>query len=156
MLIHTSHLQKGRAMKPTFTQTVEVPRKHHGHVAQGGRFFRSLPKGTRVTHGDHKTPSSNPKAPPPAPAAVAATPSARIDDDGDAPGQSEVTFSVVELAAGSVEDGEIPWIIESATPEDLDRVVKDIERTLRLASEATHLAYITVPKGLSTSSSLPV
>jgi hypothetical protein len=128
-------------------------RKQHAHLAQGGRFFRSLPNGTRITHDGQKPPPSSTKAkgPPPTPsAAEPAVRSTRIDDDGDEQTfESEIIFQVISLDDGIVDDGSsIPWVIESASQEDLDRVVKDIERTLKKATDSSHMAYCTVPRAL--------
>lgn len=144
-------MQKGRPT--TLSATVSVPRKQHAKLAQGGKFFRSLPSGTRVTHAGHKPPPA-PKAvkPPAAPATEAPAPvAARIDDDGSEAVLEEIVFQLVPL--GPVEDagpGEIPWVIESTSQADLDKVVETIEKALgNLGGEgASHVGWLTVPKGL--------
>lgn len=48
-------------------------------------------------------------------------------------------------------EGDIAWVIESASQEDCDKIVADIERQLKQATSSTHVGWVTVPKGLSAS-----
>lgn len=130
-----------------------VPRKAHARIAQGGRFFRSLPSGTRVGHAGEKPPSAS--VPKPKRPSTNGASTSRIDDD-DA-GQEEVgekiDFQLVEIYDGtSMADGdvEIPWVITASSQEDAERTAKDIEQALKSALSATHVAWITVPGGFST------
>lgn len=147
------HPQKGRAaVAPAATSTVQVLRKHHTKIAQGGRFFRALPNGTRVTHDGVKPPTAAFKLKKPPTLASSPAPSARIDDEaGEAPVDTEIVFQVVALYDGTEEDdgSEIPWVVESASQEDADRTTKEIERQLDLAKSATHVGWLTVPRSLS-------
>ncbi|GAA5905478.1 hypothetical protein JCM8208_004292 [Rhodotorula glutinis] len=146
---------------------VAVPKKLHAQVAQGGRFFRSLPSGTRVSHRGIKPPSSALKSKkPPAPsssspsARASSNGAARIDDDGaDAPnGASEaeaLEFQLVSLhgddhgdAAADADDKTIPWVVESRTQEDAESVADEIRRNLAKAQDASHVGFVTVPRGL--------
>lgn len=147
-------LQKGRPNQASATHTIQVPKKFHAKIAQGGRFFRSLPTGTRVTHDGAKPPSSSVKTKkPPAPTngAAPAAPAARIDDEaGAAPVDIEVLFQLVPLYDEAQEDeSEIPWVIESASQEDADKVLAEIEKSLAQAKSSTHVGWLTVPRGLS-------
>lgn len=146
-------LQKGRPSAPTASQTIQVPKKFHAKIAQGGRFFRSLPSGTRVTHAGQKPPSSTIKSkkPPTAASNGAEAPSGRIDDGEQPSEDSAVEFQLVALYDESEEadDEEIPWVVQSASEEDAQRVIKEIEKSLELAKSATHTAWLTVPRGLS-------
>jgi predicted PilT family ATPase len=139
---------------------VIVPRRLHAQVAQGGRFFRSLPSGTRVSHRGVKPPSSALKSrKPPAPPAANGTPAlaGRIDDEVDASnGVGEETglqFQLVPLldaadATGEDADETIPWVVESRSQEDAEQVAEEIRRTLAKAQEASHVGWVTVPQGL--------
>ena len=144
---------------------VAVPKKLHAQVAQGGRFFRSLPSGTRVSHRGIKPPSSALKSKkPPAPSSSSAQASsngaARIDDDGaDASnGAAEaeaLEFQLVSLhsddngdAAADADDDTIPWVVESRTQEDAESVADEIRRNLAKAQDASHVGFVTVPRGL--------
>ncbi|GJN91319.1 hypothetical protein Rhopal_004339-T1 [Rhodotorula paludigena] len=134
---------------------IAVPTKLHAQVAQGGRFFRSLPSGTRVSHRGVKPPSSALKAKkPPAPAAKGSSASAaRIDDDGaEASNVDELVFQLVSLheSNGDGADGDesIPWVVESRTAEDAESVADEIRKNLAKAEAASHVAWITVPRGL--------
>ncbi|GAA5992281.1 hypothetical protein JCM10908_000405 [Rhodotorula pacifica] len=139
---------------------VIVPKRLHAQVAQGGRFFRSLPSGTRVSHRGVKPPSSALKSrKPPAPPAANGTPAftGRIDDEVDASnGTGEETglqFQLVPLidsadATGEDADETIPWVIESRSQEDAEQVAEEIRRTLSKAQEASHVGWVTVPQGL--------
>lgn len=149
-------LQKGRPTAPTASSTILVPTKYHAKIAQGGRFFRSLPSGTRVTHEGQKPPSSSVKAKKPPTSSGSATPTARIDDETEqqVEGAESVEFQLVALyddeeSAEGAEGKEIPWVVQSTSEEDAQRVVKEIEKQLEQAREATHVAWITVPRGLS-------
>lgn len=133
---------------------MQVSRKHHTKIAQGGRFFRALPNGTRVTHDGVKPPTAAFKLKKPPTLAPSSAPSARIDDEaGEAPVDTEIVFQVVALYDGTEEDdeSEIPWVVESASQEDADRTTKEIERQLDLAKSATHVGWLTVPRSLSES-----
>ena len=140
---------------PVVTATISVPRKHHAILAQGGRFFRSLPSGTKVTHAGHKPPAVKAQKAPKPPAVESVAPG-RIDDE-DAELDEEILFQLVEIpSSGEEEDGEIPWVIESTSQEDLDNVSASIEKSLGNASpvSATHIGWFTVPRSLSMSFAL--
>ena len=156
--------QKGRPASSTASRTISIPTKYHAKIAQGGRFFRSLPSGTRVTHEGQKPPSSKAGArKPPASASASAsgtsTPTARIDDDTPASGeeqqQQEVEFQLVALYSDSEgdedesEESSIPWVINSTSEEDAQRVLEEIEKALEQARRASHVGWVTVPRGLS-------
>lgn len=140
---------------------VSVPKRLHAQVAQGGRFFRSLPSGTRVTHRGVKPPSSALKSrKPPAPPAANGTPAlaGRIDDDDvdasdDAGAEAGLQFQLVPLVDAADANGEdadetIPWVVESRSQEDADQVAEEIRRSLSKAQEASHVGWVTVPQGL--------
>lgn len=141
---------------------VAVPKKLHAQVAQGGRFFRSLPSGTRVSHRGIKPPSSALKSKkPPAPSSAPVTNgAARIDDDVDASanGASDgeaLEFQLVPLhgdengdSVDGAADDVIPWVVESRTQEDAESVADEIRRNLAKAQDASHVGWVTVPRGL--------
>ncbi|BGP08978.1 hypothetical protein JCM10049v2_004831 [Rhodotorula toruloides] len=137
---------------------VLVPKKLHAQVAQGGRFFRSLPSGTRVSHRGVKPPSSTLKAKkPPVPASNGTAPAARIDDDADASNGVEeeagIDFQLVSLhdegdANGADADETIPWVVESRSAEDAEQVAEDIRKNLARAQQASHVGWVTIPRGL--------
>ncbi|GAA6042314.1 hypothetical protein JCM8097_003839, partial [Rhodosporidiobolus ruineniae] len=122
---------------------VSVPRSVHAQVAQGGRFFRSLPSGIRISHKGVKPPSSALKTKKPPAAADAAT---RIDDDGEEP--DAIQFQLVPIVDESAEEGDIPWVVESADEETAEKVADEIRRSVAKAGEATHVGWVTVPRGL--------
>ncbi|SCV69949.1 BQ2448_1343 [Microbotryum intermedium] len=129
--------------------TVLVPKRHHAQIAQGGRFFRTLPSGTRVTHDGVKPPSSSGKSKKlPTPTGNSAAASARIDDDEGAT-EAAVRFELLSLHDEGESDGksEIPWVIESSSQEDADKVAADIRKLLDQSDKATHVAWVTVPRG---------
>lgn len=154
-LISPSLPQKGRATAPSASQTIQVPKKFHAKIAQGGRFFRSLPSGTRVTHGGQKPPSSTKSKKPPTPNG-ASSPAGRIDDDTEQSEEASIEFQLVALYDDDEENDteEIPWVVESSSEENAQKVIQDIERSLELAKSATHVAWLTVPRGLSEQNSL--
>lgn len=135
------------AVNAVLKATVSVPRRDHARIANGGRFFRSLPYGTRVGHGSAKPPSTKPiKAPkPPTPDEV---PAARIDDD-EQDFESEIIFQMVPIVnVGEEEVGDIDWIVESSKQEDLDKVVEMIQKQLVHTVAASHIGWLTVPRSL--------
>ncbi|KAK4054162.1 hypothetical protein OIV83_001188 [Microbotryomycetes sp. JL201] len=136
-------LASSRPATPAASQTVMVPKKHHAKVAQGGRFFRSLPSGTRVTHKGATPPSNRAKKP------SVPMGAGRVDDDA-AEGSEAVSFELVSLQEDSDygDDEQVPWVIESASQEDAERVAKDIQKALELAESATHCAWVTVPRSI--------
>lgn len=137
---------------------VDVPRRHHAVIAQGGRFFRSLPNGTRVSHEGIKPPSSTIKAKRP-PVATNGAAAARIDDAGDYD-SSATTSEGIEFQLAALYDGDneardedgddtIPWVVESRNEDDAQKVADEIRKSLVRAKEATHVGWVTVPRGMS-------
>ncbi|GAA5859930.1 hypothetical protein JCM8547_004392 [Rhodosporidiobolus lusitaniae] len=119
---------------------VAVPKKLHAQVAQGGRFFRTLPSGIRISHKNVKPPSSKPKKAP--------VDTSRIDDDGSST-PDELNLRIVPLADNSTgEDGEIPWVVESASQEDAEKVAEDIRQAVAKARSSSHVGGVTVPRGM--------
>ena len=84
-----------------------------------------------------------------------AAPAPRIDDEAGTAPDTEVVFQLVPLYDDkeSELEGAIPWVIESASQEDADKVLADIERQLKQATSSTHVGWVTVPRGLSEFSS---
>jgi len=151
---------------PTAQHSVKVlvPKQHHAVVAQGGRFFRSLPNGTRVSHEGVKPPSSALKAKkPPASSASSSNSNgaARIDEAGDYDSSSPaaagegIEFQLVQINEenGSDEEDTIPWVVESRSQDDAEKVAEEIRKSLERAKEASHVGWVTVPRGLSKSHS---
>ena len=139
---------------------VLVPKKFHAVVAQGGRFFRSLPNGTRVSHEGVKPPSSTLKAKkPPVSTANGSSSAARIDKvEIDSPSNSTdggIEFQLVPIHEENGSNGDdeeqdtIPWVIESRNEEDAQKVAEEIRKSLERAKEATHIGWVTVPRGMS-------
>ncbi|GAA5902057.1 hypothetical protein JCM6882_000178 [Rhodosporidiobolus microsporus] len=129
---------------------VSVPKQLHAQVAQGGRFFRSLPPGVRISHNGVKPPSSALKAKKP-PAPPAGNGSARIDEDGEGASGSDdaLSFQLVALSEeGEGEDEVIPWVVESSNEEDVQRVAEEIKSNMARAEGASHVGWVTVPRGL--------
>lgn len=143
------------------SRTVEVPRRHHAFIAQGGRFFRSLPRGTRISHGSVRPPQggarrTGPPPPPPVATNGSSAPAARIDDDDvDLSEPDDLTFQLEPITSDE-DDSSVPWIIESSSQENVDKVAEQVEAELAKASLKTHQAWITVPRSSSESAqSLP-
>ncbi|GAA5935504.1 Scp160p [Sporobolomyces koalae] len=143
---------------PQHSVKVLVPKQYHAVVAQGGRFFRSLPNGTKVSHEGVKPPSSALKAKkPPVPLGQNGS-TARIDDAGEddssAAASEGIEFQLVPLHenGASTENGDdedvIPWVVESRNQEDAEKVAEEIKKSLERAKEATHVGWVTVPRGL--------
>ncbi|SGY13363.1 BQ5605_C010g05845 [Microbotryum silenes-dioicae] len=129
--------------------TISVPKRHHAQIAQGGRFFRSLPSGTRVTHDGVKPPSSSGKSKKfPTPTGNNTAASARIDDDESA-AEAAVQFELLSLHNEEELDdkSEIPWVIESSSQENADKVAAEIRKLLDQSDKATHVGWVTVPRG---------
>lgn len=125
-----------------------VPRRCHATIAQGGRFFRSLPRGTKVTHDGIKPPASATKVKRPA---ASTSNAGRIDDEETGMDSNEgekIDFQLVALNSEE-EEGEIPWVISSTTQADADKTVAEIEKALSQASNSTHVGWVTLPAGFS-------
>jgi KH domain len=89
------------------TRTIMVPRRLHARIAEGGRFFRRLPPGTRIDHGDIKPPSSYPPQPKKATNGVSsASEAARIDQDVD---ERSDGFHWEVSPVDTDDEAEIPW-----------------------------------------------
>lgn len=125
-----------------------VPRRCHATIAQGGRFFRSLPRGTKVTHDGIKPPASATKVKRPT---ASSSNAGRIDDEDtgmDSNDGEKIDFQLVALNSEE-EDGDIPWVISSTTQADADKTVAEIERALAQAGNSTHVGWVTLPAGFS-------
>ncbi|BGP17131.1 hypothetical protein JCM10213_005247 [Rhodosporidiobolus nylandii] len=135
----------GSSSRAAHSIEVSVPKALHAQVAQGGRFFRTLPSGVRIQHKGIKPPSSALKAKKPPAASNGAT---RIDDDADAPAEG-LEFQLVPLVdEDAAEAGEIPWVVESANEETAQKVADSIRKAVEKAETATHVGWVTVPRGL--------
>lgn len=135
------------------SEEVSVPKHLHAQVAQGGRFFRTLPSGIRITHKGVKPPSSALKA-----KKAPSSAGARIDEEDVS--SDELAIQVVALndsapsasSAGADDNdsasSEIPWVVEGSTPESVASVASSIRQSVDKAREASHVGFVTVPRGL--------
>ncbi|GAA6060733.1 hypothetical protein JCM10212_003777 [Sporobolomyces blumeae] len=145
--------ENGQSSADRHTVKVRVPKHLHATVAQGGRFFRSLPNGIRVSHEGVKPPSSTLKSK--KPPVSSSNGASRIDDDQEDVGSSDsIKFQLVPLhdgaenASADGEDDTIPWVVESRNEDDAEKVAEEIRKSLERAKEATHVGWVTVPRGL--------
>jgi hypothetical protein len=124
-----------------------VPRRLHARIAEGGRFFRRLPPGTHIDHGDTKLPPSQPPRPKKAAngAGSAAAQAARIDEDVDEPADA-FHWEVSTVDAG--EEGEIPWNFTSSSEESLKKATELLEESLERARNETHVGFLQIPVSL--------
>ena len=119
-----------------------MPAELHSQVTQGGKFFRTLPSGVRVDHGDVQPRNSRPSA-----SSAGKAKAARIDEDDDA-GSSEFTWSLEPIEFGSSSDPDITWNVRGSDEAKVDQVVAMIEAAIAKAREDTHEGILTVPQNL--------
>ena len=111
-------------------------------MTQGGKFFRTLPSGVRVDHGDVQPRNSRPSA-----SSAGKAKAARIDEDDEA-GSSEFTWSLEPIEFGSSSDPDIPWNVRGSDEAKVDQVVAMIEAAIAKSREDTHEGILTVPQSL--------
>lgn len=131
----------------SIVQTVMVPANLHTRVTQGGKFFRTLPNGIKIDHGDVKPPS-NTAATSSTPSSNAAAKAARIDEEEGE--ESEFGWEVTPLSSTSAQDNgeEIPWNIRGNDQEKVERVEAMIKSALERTKTETHKGVLTVPQSL--------
>jgi hypothetical protein len=124
-------------------KTVSVPASLHTRIAQGGKFFRTLPNGIRIDHGDVKPPSSSNRAGGSQP--NGAGKAARIDEEED---ESDFHWEVTPLSDEQDNGEEIPWNIKGNDQAKVDRVEGMIQAALERSKAETHRGVLTVPQTL--------
>ena len=138
-----------------------VPSRRHARITQGGKFFRSLPSGIRIDHGDAKPPThaTHSKTNGTSTTTTKAASSARIDESTSEDHQ-EFNWDITSL----LEDGEnpeegleeissssntmIPWNIRGNDQVKVDRVEASIQAALAKTLTETHQGILTVPQSL--------
>lgn len=125
-------------------KTVDVPAHLHSRVTQGGKFFRNLPGGIKIDHGDVKPPSSRPSQ---GSQQNGAAKAARIDADDDQE-QDEFHWEVTALTDVNIDDTPVPWYIKGNDQAKVDRVESQIKEALERCESQTHQGVLTVPQSL--------
>ena len=125
-------------------ETIQVPRKHHHVVADNGQFFRRLRNDFKVTvnHGDQPPPPKPPSSSRPQDDVSAPMP--LITDDPSS--TSAHSFSLIDNAPASTEDGMIPWILKG-TPENIVKARSALEKALKVADtqDSQCTGYLMLP-----------
>lgn len=118
-------------------ETIQVPRKAHHSVANGGQFFRQLRNNHQVTvdHAGH----SLPRKPEASRATGGALPLITDDDEATADAHS---WNVVKMTAG--EEGDIPWVLRG-TPEGVAKAKALITKALEQAKDNDATGYLVLP-----------
>lgn len=118
-------------------ETIQVPRKAHHNVANGGQFFRQLRNNHQVTvdHAGHTLPGK----PETSRATGGALPLITDDDDTTAGAHS---WKVVKMTAG--EEGDIPWVLRG-TPENVAKAKVLIAKALEQAKDNDATGYLVLP-----------
>ena len=123
-------------------ETIQVPRRLHNRVSDGGRFFRRLNNDyqIKVDHGGQQPPAKTPKPS----TNGAALP--LITDEPDSLGNH--TWEIVVASEGDIEEGDIPWIL-NGSPENIDKaraaLHKALERAQTQAEEKAATGYLVLP-----------
>lgn len=148
----------GQREEAPIAKTVNVPSHLHTRVTQGGKFFRTLPSGIRIDHGNVQPPSASSGAAGGAKVNGASAAAARIDADEDGEEDSEFHWEVTELSnAPAAGEQDIPWNIRGTDDAKVDRVEGMIKAAIERCARETHKGVLTVPQSLiprSTSSPL--
>lgn len=137
--------QQRQPQSASITKTVEVPAYLHPRVAQGGKFFRMLPNGIRIDHGDVKPPAASAR-PAQSNGTNGAAKTARIDADDDE--EDEFDWEVTTLIEEDADTTPIPWNIRGNDQENVDRVEKMINSAVEQCKTLTHKGVLTVPQSL--------
>jgi rRNA processing protein Krr1/Pno1 len=127
-------------------ETIQVPRKYHNVISDGGQFFRKMRNEHKVTV-DHAG-----QQPPPRPAGGnnargrvngGATP--LITDD---PSSDTHSWELVDNSAGAYEgsdgDSPIPWILRGS-PENVSKARATLEAALASAQKPSWTGYLVLP-----------
>lgn len=148
---------QGQREEVPIAKTVNVPSHLHARVTQGGKFFRTLPSGIRIDHGDVQPPASGSSSSARVNGsassgfASAAGKSARIDEDPAEGDGSDFHWEVSELsstASGAGESYDVPWNIRGTDDAKVDRVEGMIKAALERCAQETHRGVLTVPQSL--------
>lgn len=142
--------QQQQQQEQPIAKTVNVPSHLHARVTQGGKFFRTLPSGIRIDHGDVQPPTSGSSG-----ARVngfssnGAGKSARIDEDGADAEDSDFHWDVQPLSSATSEGSyDVPWNIRGTDDEKVQRVEGMINAALKRCEQETHRGVLTVPQSL--------
>ncbi len=130
------HIQS--LIKEQHSATVQVPRRLHHTISNGGQFFRRLRNENQVTV-DHAG-----QTVPPRPTSAAANSNGSlplITDDEDAAAGAH-SWRVVEVS--SAETGDIPWVLHG-TPENVEKAQKALEKAIAQSGQNTVTGYLTLP-----------
>jgi polyribonucleotide nucleotidyltransferase len=125
-------------------ETIQVPRKYHNTISDGGQFFRKMRNEHKVTV-DHAGQQPPPRAAggPRGRANGGATP--LITDD---PSSDAHSWELVDNSAGSYEgeDGDtpIPWILRGS-PENVAKAKSVLEAALASAQKPSWSGYLVLP-----------
>ena len=126
------------------SETIQVPRKYHHHVADNGQFFRRLRNDYKVTvdHGNHSLPQKPDSE---------ARPQSFLDESlpliTDTPGSSTAhSFSLIDSVPISTEEGTIPWILKGS-PDNIAKARSSLEKALKaaIAQEIRSTGYLVLP-----------
>ncbi|CCG82942.1 KH domain-containing protein C550.14 [Taphrina deformans PYCC 5710] len=128
-----------KLVKVPESETVQVPRKLHRQVADGGSFIRKLKIDYKVSvdHDGHEIPKAATKAVQGGQNGIA-----RIDDDDDE-GEHSNAWSVTEVA-GSGESGDIPWVLKGDAAQ-IAKAKKALSSAVSQAASQTHVGHLSVP-----------
>ena len=129
-------------------KTVNVPSHLHSRVTQGGKFFRNLPSGIRVDHGDVQPPSASAAPRVNGSSSSVAGKSARIDEDPSDAQDSEFHWEVTALGAATDDSYDVPWNIRGTDDAKVERVEVMIKSALERCAKETHRGVLTVPQSL--------
>lgn len=124
------------------TDTIMVPRRLHHSISDDGQFFRRLRNDHKVTvNHDGQRPPPKPSKLAPSRANGSAMP--LITDD---PSASENTHSweCHDLFA-SAEEGEIPWLLNGPSPDDVAAARAKLERALQEAGKKDTMGFLILP-----------
>lgn len=138
--------QQRQPQAASIVKTVEVPAYLHPRVAQGGKFFRTLPNGVRIDHGDVKPPSNSAR-PAQGKSVNGAAKTARIDAD-EQDEEDEFDWEVTALADEDADTTPIPWNVRGNDQEKVDRVESMINAAVEQCKSLTHQGVLTVPQSL--------
>jgi rRNA processing protein Krr1/Pno1 len=117
-------------------ETVQVPRKLHHAVANGGQFFRQLRNSHQVTvdHAGQSVPAKPSVAPREAGSSLPL-----ITDEVDEDAHS---WRVVKTAAG--EDGEIAWVLRGG-PDNVAKAKELLQKAIEQAQKNDATGYLVLP-----------
>jgi rRNA processing protein Krr1/Pno1 len=144
--VESAKVHIGDLIKEQEGETVQVPRKYHNVISDGGQFFRKM-------RNEHKVTVDHAGQQPPPRSAGANNPRGRANGGAtplitDDPSSDAHSWELIDNSAGAYngDDGDttIPWILRGS-PENVSKARSVLESALASAQKPSWTGYLVLP-----------